>query len=98
MWFTIYGLDKPDSQHLRLATRERHLAYVQESEVAGTIRVVIAGPLLGADGTTMCGSLLLIETESLAAAEAFAAQDPYRLAGLFAHVGIHHFRQVLPQA
>jgi uncharacterized protein len=96
MWFVIHCLDKPDAIALRLATRERHLAYVREREADGTIRVLLAGPLLDRDGETMRGSLLLVEAESLVAAEQFATEDPYRLAGLFARVDVHPFRQVLP--
>jgi uncharacterized protein len=96
MWYSIYCIDKPDSTALRLATREQHLAYVGAAEARGEIRVVLAGPLLCDDGATMAGSLLLIDAEALAIAQAFAEQDPYRRAGLFAQVTIHPFRKVLP--
>jgi uncharacterized protein len=96
MWFSIYCKDKPGAVALRLATRERHLQYVRDAERAGSIRVVLAGPLLAEDGATMQGSLLLIEAESLHAAQQFADHDPYRHAGLFATVEVHPFRQVLP--
>jgi uncharacterized protein len=97
MWFTLYCIDKPDALALRLATRERHLRYVAEAEARGAIQVVIAGPLLSDDGADMIGSLLLIEAATLAAAQDFSEQDPYRLAGLFATVDIHLFRKVLPK-
>ena len=40
----------------------------------------------------MCGSLVILEAEDLAAAEAFAAGDPYAVAGLFERVEIRGFR------
>jgi len=59
-------------------------------------RLMIAGPLLGDDGVTVQGSLLVIEAADRAAAEAFAAGDPYAKAGLFESVTIKAFKKVLP--
>ncbi len=85
MRFVIHAEDKPDSLDLRVATREQHLAYVAGFEL------LVTGPLLDAEGN-MCGSLLILEADDLAAAEAFAAGDPYRRAGLFARVSVHAWR------
>ena len=93
MLFALYCLDKPNSLELRLATRERHLAYI------GTppLKIVLAGPLLSEDGETMRGSFFIIEADSAAAIEQFSANDPYRIAGLFERVDIHGFRQAIPR-
>ena len=89
MLFAINTLDKPASFALRAATRETHLAYLD-----GFLpQIVLAGPLLNADGQSI-GSLIIIEAESLAAAEAIAAQDPYVLAGLFQIVTVTPYRAV----
>ena len=56
-------------------------------------RVVQGGPMLDRDGRP-CGSLLLVEVEDLAAAEGFAASDPYAKAGLFESTVIRGFRTV----
>jgi uncharacterized protein YciI len=80
MLFAIINLDKPASLDLRMATREAHLAYVGAAGAA----VRIAGPLFADDGTTMAGSLLVLEFSSLQEAREWAANDPYAKAGLFA--------------
>ena len=58
--------------------------------------VKIGGPMLGADGGTPVGSMIVIEAESLEAAKAWAALDPYAKAGLWQSVSIRPFTQVYP--
>jgi uncharacterized protein YciI len=93
MLFAITNLDKPDSGALRAATREIHLGYL-DSIVA---QIVLAGPLLNAEGQSI-GSLLVVEAENQAAAEAFAAADPYAKAGLFGSVTVTPYRLVYKDA
>ena len=45
----------------------------------------------------MVGSLLILDLADQAAADAFAAGDPYARAGLFESVTIHPWRKVLPK-
>ena len=78
MLFAIVCADRPASLDLRLATRAAHVAYL----TTYADRVLHGGPLLDTDGRP-CGSLLLINVEDRAAAEGFAASDPYSRAGLF---------------
>ena len=47
------------------------------------------------DDGAMCGSLIVVQAEDRAAAEAFAAGDPYALAGLFEAVTITAMKPVL---
>jgi uncharacterized protein YciI len=89
--FAIITEDKPGSRDVRLATRATHLEYLQGF---GT-RIVMAGPLLGPDGETMTGSLLIVDATDRAAAESFAAGDPYTRAGLFAKTTIAPWRKVV---
>lgn len=93
MLFAIVNLDKPGGLDLRMKTRETHRAYLEEAGKA----LVLAGPLIADDGETMIGSLLIYEAESLDAARAFAAGDPYAKAGLFASSEVRHWRQSFPQ-
>ena len=82
-------LDKPGHLETRKANREAHLAYIAE-----TGKVEIAGPFLGADGG-MLGSLVILNVESLAEAEAWAAADPYAKAGLFDSVTVREWKKVI---
>jgi uncharacterized protein YciI len=94
--FAIIAEDKPGSRDIRLATRAAHLEYLQSfgGQSSGT-RIVVAGPLLGPDGESMTGSLLIIEAADRPAAESFAANDPYAKAGLFAKTTIAPWRKVV---
>ncbi|MEM7077651.1 MAG: YciI family protein [Pseudomonadota bacterium] len=89
MLFALICTDKDNSEDLRKATRDAHLSYI------GNFDIKLAGPLLSDDGEVMQGSLIILETESLAAAQAFAVDDPYELAGLFTSVTIKPFRQAI---
>ncbi|SIS82967.1 YciI family protein [Phaeovulum vinaykumarii] len=88
MHFALICRDKPGHLDTRLANREAHLAFARESGV-----VVLGGPLL--DGGAMCGSLVVLEVEDRAAAEAWAAADPYGKAGLFESVEIIEWKRVV---
>lgn len=90
--FAIHCIDKPDSTELRTVTRPAHLAHVDS--VAD--QVLVAGPLLDMDGKPM-GSLLIIDFPERKDAVAFAAADPYALAGLFASVAVTAWRKVRPE-
>lgn len=89
MLFVINAVDKPDSAALRATTRETHLGYLDGI----VVQLVLAGPLLNAEGQSI-GSLLVIDAPNREAAEAFAAADPYARAGLFQSVTISPFRLV----
>jgi uncharacterized protein YciI len=78
MLFVIAATDKPNSLELRMATRAAHFDYAKET---GAVR--LGGPFLDGSGD-MAGSMIIIEAADLAAAKAWAANDPYAKAGLFA--------------
>lgn len=88
--YLINARDKADSLTLRQATREAHLAYARD--VIGQIRM--GGPILNPAGE-MAGSTLVIAFETLEQAQAWAANDPYALAGLFGTVEVTEFKWLL---
>lgn len=90
-YFAIHCIDKPDTAELRAATRSAHLAHI--NALHGD--VLVAGPLLRPDGRAM-GSLMIIAFEDRDAAVAFAAADPYHLAGLFETRSVTNWHKVLP--
>lgn len=85
--FCLYCIDRPNSLEVRLGARADHLAYVG----AFAERILVAGPLLDDEGG-MRGSMILMDFEDRAAAEAFCAADPYVKAGLFERVEIRPMR------
>lgn len=94
MLFAVICRDKPDHGDVRAANRPAHLEHLARQ--GESIR--LAGPLLDGAAAAPVGSLIVIEAPDRAGAEAFAADDPYAQAGLFASVEITPFRQVLPAA
>lgn len=88
MLFAVICRDKPDHLQVRVDTRAAHLAYIEQTGI-----VKMAGPFLEAGA--MCGSLIVIEIDSLAAAKAWAAGDPYKAAGLFADVTVTEWKKVI---
>lgn len=89
MLIALIARDKPGALQTRLDNRDAHLAYIQE-----TGAVSQAGPLLSADGD-MIGSLVVLDVEDMAAAEAWVAGDPYGRAGLFDTVELIPWKKVI---
>jgi len=83
--YALICTDKPGALPTRLANREAHLAYIK-----ATGAVLQAGPFL--DGA---GSLLILDLPDLAAAQAWAAGDPYAKAGLFSAVRLEAWKKVI---
>ena len=88
--FAIIAHDKPGALALRLAARSAHLDYVG----AHPSLVRLAGPMLNEAGESI-GSLFLVEAADIEAVRAFAAADPYALAGLFERVEIRAWRPTI---
>lgn len=92
MHYAFLCHDKPGAAEIRKANRDAHLAHLRS--IGG--QIFAAGPLLGEDGQSMIGSLLVIDFPDRKAAEAFAAADPYAKAGLFQSVTVTPWKKVLP--
>lgn len=99
MLYAIIATDVPDSLEDRMATRPAHLARLDDLKNQG--RLVLAGPHPAIDSNDpgsagFTGSLVVAEFESLQAAEAWAAADPYKAAGVYASVIVKPFKRVYP--
>jgi uncharacterized protein YciI len=88
MLFAIICTDHPDSLELRMSTRPAHLEHLNRYMA----QLRLCGPLL-TDGKPT-GSLIVLEAETLADAEKFAANDPYTIAGLFSDSRVQPYRVV----
>jgi len=89
MLYVLICNDKPNSEDLRKSVRADHLAHIEKYDVR------IAGPMLAADETTMIGSIIVLEADSIDVAHQFAEQDPYAQANLFDNVTVRPFKQVV---
>ena len=84
--YAIICKDKPGALETRLATRPTHLDYLNSSKI-----LKLAGALLDDDGTPI-GSIIVVEADDKAAAQAQADNDPFTLAGVFESVEVHPWR------
>jgi hypothetical protein len=91
MLFVIHCVDKKDHLQVRLDNRPAHIEYLKSYGE----KLQAAGPTLAGD-ESMNGSVVILDLEDRAAAEAFAAGDPYNKAGLFESVTISAWKKVLP--
>ena len=89
MLIALIGRDKPGALQTRLDNRDAHVAYLKGSGVVSQ-----AGPLLD-DDEQMIGSLVILDVADMAAANAWAAEDPYAKAGLFASVELIPWKKVI---
>ena len=99
MWFAIIAKDHPGSLEKRLAARAAHLARLEALQGEG--RMLLAGPFPAIESENpgpagFTGSLIVAEFASQADAEAWAKDDPYVAAGVYADAEIKPFRKTLP--
>ncbi len=91
MLYVIHCFDKPGHLQVRMDNRPAHVDYLKSFGD----KLQAAGPTLDAE-ENMNGSVVVLDLENLAEAEAFAANDPYAKAGLFESVSIQPWKKVLP--
>lgn len=93
MLFALIATDRPDSLPTRLAHRAEHRARLDALDQAH--RLLSAGPFPAVDGGEhFTGSLIVADFPDLAAAEHWAAQDPYHREGVYAQIQILPYRAV----
>ncbi|MGR9108979.1 MAG: YciI family protein [Gammaproteobacteria bacterium] len=100
MYYAIICEDVDQSLAARKATRPAHLERLQELQNQG--RLLVAGPHPKIDSedpgeSGFSGSLIIADFDSLEQARAWADEDPYQAAGVFANVTVKPFKKVLPQ-
>lgn len=88
MRVALICIDKAGALQTRLDNRAAHLAHIESSGV-----VEMAGPFLQ-DGAMM-GSLIILDVADMAAAQDWAANDPYAQAGLFQSVTLREWKKVI---
>ncbi len=81
MHFIVISRDKPGMAERRARTRPAHLEYMKRPRAGG--RHIIGMPLADDEGTSMIGSLYILEALDRGSAELFARHDPYAEAGIF---------------
>lgn len=99
MWYAIMSEDNNDSLAQRMAARPAHLERLKALQNEG--RLLLAGPFPAIDNIDpgsagFSGSLIVAEFDSLEAANIWADDDPYVIAGVYARIIVKPFKKVLP--
>jgi uncharacterized protein YciI len=99
MLYAIIAEDVENSLDQRLVARPMHIERLETLKTEG--RLILAGPHPSIDsedaGTNgFSGSLIVAEFVSLEDAIAWADDDPYVDAGVYAQVTVKPFKKVLP--
>jgi len=89
MLYVCYGVDGPDGAARRDTSREEHFAYLKANEGI----LVLGGATLADDSDARIGSCLIINVPDREAADAFAAGEPLRNAGVFESYSVVRMRR-----
>ena len=89
MLIALIARDKAGALQTRLDNRADHVEYLKSTGVVSQ-----AGPFLD-DAGEMIGSLVILDVEDMAAAQAWAANDPYAKAGLFENGDLIPWKKVI---
>ena len=100
MFYAIIAEDQEDSLEQRLKARPAHLQRLEALQQEG--RLLLAGPHPAIDSEDpgpagFSGSLVVAEFPDLKTAQAWAEQDPYIAAGVYARISIKPFKKVFPR-
>ena len=99
MWYAVISEDIKDSLPRRAKARAAHRARL--SALVDEGRLLLAGPHPAIDAEDpgpagFTGSLIIADFASLEEAQAWARDDPYVEAGVYANVVVKPFKRVLP--
>lgn len=91
--FVLIGYDKAGALPTRMAHRGQHLETLTAMERAG--RLHHAGPILSDKGEP-CGSVVVFSAESMEAARAVVAADPYVINDVFERTELYETKRAFP--
>ncbi len=91
MLYMLYGVDRPgpDGRAIRARERDAHLAYLDRHRDI----LVLGGATLADADNSRTGSVLIVNVPDRAAADGFAAEEPFRKGGLFSAYTVTRMRR-----
>ncbi len=97
MYYAIISEDIENSLALRMEARPAHIARIKKLKDDGKLLLVGPHPAIDSEDpgeAGFTGSLVIAEFDSLTGAKAWADEDPYLLAGVYAKVIVKPFKKV----
>ncbi len=94
----LYALichDVPNSSELRKQHRPAHLERLQQLNAEGRLKLGGFTPAKHGE-PTVTGSVIIAEFADDSAVQAWVSQEPFLLNGVYSHIDIKPFVQVLP--
>lgn len=95
MLFMLLATDADNTLDARLGARAQHLLRLEQLQKENRLLLAGPNPLPGNDNA-FSGSLIVADFASLDEAEAWAQDDPYVHAGVYAEILIRPFRKIFP--
>ncbi|GAB2184289.1 YciI family protein [Roseibium sp. LAB1] len=83
MQFVVHAIDNPEMLRQRLDVLDAHRRFLDTAPADHGVRVLLSGPLVADDGSTMRGSFFLLEARSRTEIEALFEKDPLWAAGVW---------------
>lgn len=99
MYYSIYAQDTEASLEARLSARPAHLQRLRTLVEQGRLLVAGPNPVIDSEEPGQAGwsgSLIIAEFDSLEDARAWADEDPYFAAGVYASAEVKPFKKALP--
>jgi uncharacterized protein YciI len=90
--FVIHALDKPGAMPTRQAHYDAHKGFLSDTTPYG-VSIVMSGPLVADDGSTMKGSMFLVEAPDRGHVERFHQADPFYKAAIWESVTVTAFQR-----
>ena len=99
MYYVFICEDAEDSLEARMETRPTHLARLEKLNKEGRLMLAGATPSIDSEDPGPAGftdSIIIVEFESLGAAQEWADKEPFLEAGIYKSITVKPFRRALP--
>jgi uncharacterized protein YciI len=90
MYYLILCDDKPGCESIRNELRPKRIQWLEHN----IGKLLAAGGKVDGENRHVTGGLMIVEADSLEAAEQFAREDPFEAAGLYRNLEVVRWRKV----
>ncbi|MCG8710305.1 hypothetical protein JHU04_003592 [Brenneria sp. 4F2] len=84
----IHAIDKQGQEELRRSLLSEQISYVNS---AGSIKIILAGPLLNQNEGDVAGSLLIVDAKNRNEVDNFINETPFFKSGIWEKIMVNKF-------